>query len=327
MGNLKLFLYICGFRILNALLLQTQFDPDEYWQNLEPAYCRVFGDDAAARSQSSSCEGLTWEWKRRPESYDFSSPQEFVNMVMQGPVRSYASILPTLCFYKLIQYLQVDSSWMVSKGPMLVNSILVAAPTDWSVWYMARYLTSPLRKKVPTSNHLPFWCLFCSLSSWFNAYALVRTYSNSMETALVAVGMALLAPVCTIDLDCILNVWIEDISLKFSLPRQELFGENSRRGRQSKWTDSRARLAFFLGGISTGIRFTSLTIFVPIGLIIAYRRYRERSLVQSVEFLLDACLFFGSAGIGLTILLDSTMYGFWAVPFLGNYHFNVILGE
>eukprot|EP00978_Attheya_sp_CCMP212_P048837 scaffold582638_cov98-Attheya_sp.AAC.1 len=29
----------CLYRILNALWIETQFDPDEYWQTLEPAYC------------------------------------------------------------------------------------------------------------------------------------------------------------------------------------------------------------------------------------------------------------------------------------------------
>lgn len=32
------------------------------------------------------------------------------------------------------------------------------------------------------------WCLVCQLASWFNAYCLGRTYSNSLEAALTAAG-------------------------------------------------------------------------------------------------------------------------------------------
>ena len=42
--TLKLFLFFTAFRLANVLLIQSQFDPDEYWQNLEPSYCYVFGD-------------------------------------------------------------------------------------------------------------------------------------------------------------------------------------------------------------------------------------------------------------------------------------------
>lgn len=32
------------------------------------------------------------------------------------------------------------------------------------------------------------WCLVCQLASWFNAYTLVRTYSNCLEALCVAAG-------------------------------------------------------------------------------------------------------------------------------------------
>ena len=36
------------FRFLNALLVQTFFQPDEYFQSLEPAWQMAFGDDSGA---------------------------------------------------------------------------------------------------------------------------------------------------------------------------------------------------------------------------------------------------------------------------------------
>lgn len=184
----RAYLCFCVFRILNALLIQSQFDPDEYWQNLEPAYCKVFGEEG------TSCAGITWEWKRSPTATSFESVTDLINGGFEGPVRSYVSILPTLLFYHLLKSLGLDSTWAVSKGPVLVNAVFVAAPTDLAVWYMSRFLVGSPQDQ--TRNVLTWWCSYCSLTSWFNAYALVRTYSNSLETVLLAISLCLVSPVC-----------------------------------------------------------------------------------------------------------------------------------
>ena len=38
-----MFFALLAFRCVNALLLQTSFVPDEYWQSLEVAHKVVFG--------------------------------------------------------------------------------------------------------------------------------------------------------------------------------------------------------------------------------------------------------------------------------------------
>lgn len=43
------------FRFLNAIILRTFFQPDEYFQALEPAWNIAFGDKSGA--------WLTWEWQ------------------------------------------------------------------------------------------------------------------------------------------------------------------------------------------------------------------------------------------------------------------------
>lgn len=204
---MKLFLCICIFRILNALVIQTQFDPDEYWQTLEPAYCKAFVPSSVDKSFPDNCQGLTWEWKRRAvnnrvyskPSMHFDSSRtitwlfDWISDCFHGPVRSYASVLPTYCLYVISRFLGVDTTWMVAKGPALLHALLFAAPTDFAVWSMARWVTS-----VPGGGRemtVMWWCLFCSLTSWFNAYALVRTYANSIEAALFALGMMLVSPV------------------------------------------------------------------------------------------------------------------------------------
>jgi phosphatidylinositol glycan class B len=186
--SVKMFLIFCAFRVVNVFFIQSQFDPDEYWQQLEPAYCRVFV------GAGKPCPGLTWEWKRRPPSIDINLPSDFAEVGMKGPLRSYASILPTLLFYYAIKFFGLDSPWAVARGPVFLNAILVAAPTDWSVWNLSQWMSPQSTNKDHIAS-VARWCVFCALSSWFCAYALVRTYSNSLETLLLMISLCLVAPV------------------------------------------------------------------------------------------------------------------------------------
>lgn len=43
-----IFLFLVAFRILNALSVKTFFQPDEYFQSLEPAWQIAFGKDSGA---------------------------------------------------------------------------------------------------------------------------------------------------------------------------------------------------------------------------------------------------------------------------------------
>jgi phosphatidylinositol glycan class B len=256
-----LFVLLAAFRIVNALLSQTQFDPDEYWQSLEVAYCHVFQDDCFRT--------LTWEWTRRAAATD-----HWLDQSLHGSVRSHISILPTYLWYQAIKFLGVDTSFAVSKGPMLVNAVVVAAVTDYSVWHLGSTITRGAGR----------WALFCSLTSWFNAYALVRTYSNSIETVLLIVGMVCL--------------------------------------KQNK-----ENLAFVLGGLSVANRFTCLAAWIPLGVLCAVHHHKSSSSWKSrLAYLFYPCATYGLFGFGLSLVVDRYFYGFWTIPVLGNFHFNVLEG-
>lgn len=318
----KIYSCLVVFRIANVFLIQSQFDPDEYWQNLEPAYCHVFGNnDPASSSSQSSCPGLTWEWKQRRSQQDmviasnngehWSRPfKDLFLLGLESPVRSYASILPTLIFYAIIKKYRLDSSWMVSRGPVFVNAICVAALTDYTVWYMSRWMR-PTRKmehhqqkKQQHSNDCndtTFWCIYCSVTSWFNAYALIRTYSNSIETAIFSLSLALVSPL--------------------------LLPTNQTPKYSSTMTTVRAWIAFFIGGICVSIRFSSLTAYIPMGIILAWDNDKNKTIKAALLYLFGICALPGFLGFASTLLLDKAMYGFWAIPVLGNFHFNVIQGN
>jgi GPI mannosyltransferase 3 len=325
----------CVLRLLNTSVIRSYFDPDEFWQTLEPAYCLAFGREGGKEGSAQydtyrNCHGFTWEWKRRhansttasdplllanntnhsdPSSLMASLFATYVEPSLWGPVRSHLPILPTYLLYRLLRYLEWDTSWTVARGPMLLNAVLVAAPVDVAVGYAASHLYS-------SQPHVAFWCLLASMLSWFNAYSLVRTFSNSQETALLAIAVALVAP-------------------------ELLLSSSSSRGPRSRNHRRRACWAFCLGGLSTAIRFTSLAAFVPMGALLARQHAssqrqdpapkrvaaRLQWLTAFATYLLWPCAFFGVAGIATSVVLDRLMYGFWTVPFWGLIHFNVVLNN
>lgn len=287
MRDIGIFSCILVYRVINALIVETQFDPDEYWQTLEPAYCLAFQSNCA----------YTWEWTRRrnPDSINLTNI-DWIEEALHGPVRSYVPILPIYALYKLLRAFHLDTTWSIARAPLILNAALVAAPTDFGVFYISRYIS---RIKNFRNNEFLWkfehWALLASITNWFNGYALVRTYSNSMEAALLCVGMALLSP--------------------------ELFG-NMHSKHEFK-VRLMARLAFLLGGISIVVRFTALASWVPIGIMICLRR---KSMSSKLYHLWHMCLVSGAMGVFLGCILDRIYYGFWAIPFLGSFHFNVLLG-
>ena len=85
------------FRIINALIVDTYFNPDEFWQGPEVAHNMVFGYGH-----------LSWEWKN--------------NAKLRGATH------PLLLFgvpYKILQMLGIDSPFLVAFIPRIIQGIIV----------------------------------------------------------------------------------------------------------------------------------------------------------------------------------------------------------
>jgi hypothetical protein len=92
-------------------------------------------------------------------------------------------------------------------------------------------------------------------------------------------------------------------------------------GNTSTISTLKAWFAFFLGGICVSIRFTCLTAYIPIGIILA------RQTRNMFRYLFLVCALAGFLGFISTVLFDRAMFGVWALPVLGNFSFNVIEGK
>ncbi|CAI9108412.1 OLC1v1007995C1 [Oldenlandia corymbosa var. corymbosa] len=91
----NVFWFCLVFRMINALLVQTYFNPDEHWQALEVAHRITFGYGH-----------LTWEWKRG--------------------IRSYLHPAIFALLYKVLAIFHLDTPLFMVKAPRLLQSIFSA---------------------------------------------------------------------------------------------------------------------------------------------------------------------------------------------------------
>ncbi|KIJ69063.1 glycosyltransferase family 22 protein [Hydnomerulius pinastri MD-312] len=148
---------IC-FRVLIAVFTQSYFQPDEYFQALEPAHRYVFGYGH-----------LTWEWV---------SPEPLRSML-------YPAVnIPAYYFLK-VSGLDAYPSLVVA-GPRVIHGLL-AALTDIWVWKLSStVLCDVFNKDFPVHAALTY---LLSLTSFFHSLSLSRSLSNSLETTLTTVAL------------------------------------------------------------------------------------------------------------------------------------------
>ncbi|KAH7143944.1 GPI mannosyltransferase 3 [Dactylonectria macrodidyma] len=147
-------------RLINAWWIATFFQPDEYFQALEPAWDLAFGSQSGA--------WLTWEWKYQLRSS--LHPALFSGAYLLADFIS--SLLPT--------------------GNVLRASILVAAPRavqaviaalgDWFTWQLAVSIYGP-------NSNVSFFALFLTLFNPWQWYCSTRTFSNSLEMTLTIMAL------------------------------------------------------------------------------------------------------------------------------------------
>lgn len=95
-------LVVC-FRVLVALLTRTFFQPDEYFQSLEPAYAAVFGYGY-----------LTWEWLTdhpvRSVIYPALNIPVYWLLKVTGLHNDWPSLLA--CFYTMSSIALINDTWL-----------------------------------------------------------------------------------------------------------------------------------------------------------------------------------------------------------------------
>ncbi|EAQ88972.1 hypothetical protein CHGG_05591 [Chaetomium globosum CBS 148.51] len=138
------------FRFINALCVRTFFQPDEYFQALEPAWSIAFGTDSGA--------WMTWEWQYQLRSSlhpaIFGLAYKAVEAVM-----SFLHLFPPFIAFILVAL------------PGALQAVF-AALGDFYTWKLAMDIYG-------RGSNAPWAAWYCS----------TRTFSNSLETTLTIAAL------------------------------------------------------------------------------------------------------------------------------------------
>ncbi|GIZ44272.1 hypothetical protein CKM354_000747500 [Cercospora kikuchii] len=149
------FIALLIFRIINSQLVQTFFQPDEYFQALEPAWQIAFGPDSGA--------WITWEWREG----------------LRTSVHPYLFAAAYKAVAQICELVQANEHFRAAAllaAPRLLQAFW-AAGMDLLTWRMAC--------KLYGSGHAAsFAALALTVLSPWQWFCSVRTFSNSIETTL-----------------------------------------------------------------------------------------------------------------------------------------------
>jgi len=139
-----------SIRLLAAIITQTYFVPDEYWQSTEVAHRNVFGYGY-----------ITWEWKEQ--------------------IRSYLYPFIFELYFGCLKITQLDFKIFIVKGPHIIQA-LISSIADISLFdFTFKYFKC---KQTATYTFL------LNLTSWFVFYTCSRTLSNTAAMCFISLGLS-----------------------------------------------------------------------------------------------------------------------------------------
>ncbi|CAM8942477.1 unnamed protein product [Rhodiola kirilowii] len=140
----RVFMLCLVVRVVNSLLVQTYFNPDEHWQALEVAHRVIFGYGH-----------LTWEWKRG--------------------LRSYLHPLVFATLYKLLCFCHLDTPWFMARAPRLLQSLFCAVG-DLYIYRFSYVLFGHEASRWALFSQLTNWFMFfCFTRTLSNSLETVLT--------------------------------------------------------------------------------------------------------------------------------------------------------
>ncbi|KAL2861641.1 Alg9-like mannosyltransferase family-domain-containing protein [Aspergillus pseudodeflectus] len=158
----NILLFLIAFRLVNALTVRTFFQPDEFFQSLEPAWKIAFGE--------SQGPWITWEWKHQLRSS--------LHPLIFAAVYTVADLVARAL--GLSPALRAD---LLIAAPGVTQAV-IAAVGDYYTWKLARYIYGDRSYESWATLALTVlspWQWFCS----------TRTLSNCLETTITIVALNL----------------------------------------------------------------------------------------------------------------------------------------
>ncbi|KAK4196133.1 family 22 putative glycosyltransferase [Triangularia verruculosa] len=152
---------LLAFRFINSLFVKTFFQPDEYFQALEPAWKMAFGEGSGA--------WMTWEWEYQLRSSlhpaIFGAAYKLAETVM-----SAMHLFPPFTASMLVAL------------PGALQSVF-AALGDFYTWKLAMDIYG-------RESYAPWAALWMTVLNPWQWYVSTRTFSNSLETTLTIAALS-----------------------------------------------------------------------------------------------------------------------------------------
>ncbi|KAK3671904.1 glycosylphosphatidylinositol anchor biosynthesis [Recurvomyces mirabilis] len=314
--SLYVFLSLLAIRVVNVFVVQTFFQPDEYFQSLEPAWQLAFGPDSGA--------WITWEWREGLRSSIhpmlFAAVYRFADQI--------ANILKTA----------PDSRAQILIVAPRIAQAVIAAIGDFYTWRIGCEAYGPQHTAAYATLALTV------LSPWQFFFS-TRTFSNSLETTLTAAALYLwpwywslrmerssnaatqsVAPRKAADLDTKEMVDQFKSFLEGSDPiskgKTESTANQSRSNAKEAVLDAPDNLYYALAtaAVACTLRPTNIVIWATIAGIIVYR---YGSFDRAIK-LATAILICGTGVLAVSIGMDRSFYGKWVVPPVNFLYFNIV---
>ena len=144
--------FLIAFRILNALCVKTFFQPDEYFQSLEPAWQIAFGEGSGA--------WITWV------CLEYAHPgRRLIVCAQEWKHNLRSAIHPTL--FAGVYWTTSKLSILLGLSPEPYAELMVAAPkvAQAVVAALGDYYTWKLGQKVYGNGSREAWAAVCSVHS------------------------------------------------------------------------------------------------------------------------------------------------------------------
>ncbi|KAL6860890.1 glycosyltransferase family 22 protein [Trichoderma novae-zelandiae] len=284
-------------RLVNAWCLTTFFQPDEFFQALEPAWRLAFGADSGA--------WLTWH---RHDQMALASNDSLTNIIQEWHHQLRSSLHPLL--FSAAYTVADRLSAILPPGSAVRSAIVIAAPRvlqaliaalgDWYTWHLAAHVYG-------SDSNVSFFALFMQLFNPWQWYCATRTFSNSLETTLTVMALSY----WPWQLLGVAPYSLKENATPFNVLRGKLW---------------RLRASLCLAALAVVLRPTNVLIWLTIVFLALTRiSLQGKSPLGSstILVLFREAILCGSLVVGLSVLADRLYFGFWTFPPYNWLNFNI----
>ncbi|KAH7409133.1 glycosyltransferase family 22 protein [Cadophora sp. MPI-SDFR-AT-0126] len=280
------------FRCINALAVQTFFQPDEYFQSLEPAWQMAFGPQSGA--------WITWEWHHQLRS----------------------SLHPAL--FAIVYFAADKAMTFISLFPQFRAMILAVLPNLVQAYFAAigDYYTWQLAERIYGTgtkvSSAVFWMTIFSPWQWFCS---TRTFSNCLETTMTITALYFWP--WAMSTDTILGKGSDVSQIE-----EEDAGPTSAKDPgvfQTARSVKHLRISLILAGVACILRPTNGLIWFSILMptITNIFKSTSRATMSDYAILLREGVLCGSVALLLSVVSDRLYFGEWTFPPYQWLHFNI----